>query len=101
MIRVCLLLLAMCASCAAATERSAAAVYQFKKETGYLQGRPGYVVDHVVPLCAGGADAPENMQWQTIEEAKAKDRLERQLCRSLRMRDGSPESTRDTSPSFR
>jgi len=22
---------------------------------------PGYVVDHVVPLCAGGPDKPENM----------------------------------------
>src|SRR3954447_10043305 len=28
---------------------------------------PGSVVDHIVPLKRGGADAPENMQWQTIE----------------------------------
>jgi len=26
---------------------------------------PGYVVDHIKPLCAGGADHPSNMQWQT------------------------------------
>ena len=37
---------------------------------------PGYVVDHVVPLKRGGADAPENMQWQTTAEAKAKDKVE-------------------------
>ena len=37
---------------------------------------PGYVVDHVVPLKRGGADSPENMQWQTVAEAKAKDRIE-------------------------
>jgi len=37
---------------------------------------PGYVIDHVVPLKRGGEDAPENMQWQTIEEAKAKDKIE-------------------------
>lgn len=42
---------------------------------------PGYVVDHVVPLCAGGADEPGNMQWQTAAEAKAKDREERKLCK--------------------
>lgn len=38
-------------------------------------------VDHVVPLCAGGADDPSNMQWQTIEAAHQKDRLEVWICR--------------------
>ena len=42
---------------------------------------PGYIIDHVQPLCAGWMDAPANMQWQTIEAAKAKDRTERQQCR--------------------
>jgi 5-methylcytosine-specific restriction endonuclease McrA len=45
--------------------------------TGTASGPcPGYVIDHVVPLKRGGADAVENMQWQTLEEAKAKDRVE-------------------------
>jgi hypothetical protein len=39
-------------------------------------GCPGYVVDHVVPLKRGGVDAPNNMQWQTVADAKAKDRIE-------------------------
>jgi hypothetical protein len=34
------------------------------------------VVDHRTALKHGGADAPENMQWQTVEAAKAKDRVE-------------------------
>ena len=37
---------------------------------------PGYVIDHVSPLKRGGADAPYNMQWQTTEQAKEKDRWE-------------------------
>jgi hypothetical protein len=40
-------------------------------------GCPGYVVDHIGPLATGGADDPSNMQWQTAEAAKAKDKIER------------------------
>ena len=41
---------------------------------------PGYVVDHIKPLCAGGADHPRNMQWQTVADSKVKDREERKMC---------------------
>ena len=37
---------------------------------------PGWVIDHIIPLKEGGCDCPENMQWQTIADAKAKDRWE-------------------------
>ena len=57
-------------------KRSESAKREFERETGYPHGRPGYVVDHVVPLARGGADDPGNMQWQTIADAKAKDRVE-------------------------
>jgi hypothetical protein len=62
------------------TPRSDAARRAFMRQTGYPNGRPGYVVDHVVPLACGGADAPANMQWQTVQAAKAKDRVERIDC---------------------
>jgi hypothetical protein len=45
-------------------------------QTGYSHGRPGYVIDHIVPLKKGGCDCPANMPWQTIEAAKAKDQWE-------------------------
>jgi len=56
--------------------RSQTAINEFKKQTGYSKGRPGYVIDHIIPLKDGGCDCPENMQWQTIEDAKAKDKWE-------------------------
>jgi hypothetical protein len=37
---------------------------------------PGYVIDHKVALKRGGADQPQNMQWQTKQAAKAKDKVE-------------------------
>lgn len=57
-------------------KRSSSATNKFKQQTGYPNGRPGYIIDHIIPLKRGGADSPENMQWQTIEEAKAKDKIE-------------------------
>ena len=63
-------------------ERSQAARAAFKREhpcpaTRLPKGPcPGYIIDHVIALKRGGADTPANMQWQTVDEAKAKDRLE-------------------------
>jgi hypothetical protein len=61
-------------------QRSDAARHAFARQTGFPNGRPGYVIDHIVPLACGGADAPSNMQWQTIAAAKAKDKTERRGC---------------------
>lgn len=37
---------------------------------------PGWIIDHVIALCVGGPDKAWNMQWQTVADAKAKDRWE-------------------------
>jgi hypothetical protein len=81
---ICILLLPI--SAYAREHRSNAARHAFVNEhacpgTG-LNKLPchGYIIDHVVPLCAGGADDPSNMQWQTVADAKAKDRVERWEC---------------------
>jgi hypothetical protein len=62
--------------------RSQLAKSDFKREhpcpsTGKSGGAcPGYVIDHVKPLKRGGEDKPSNMQWQTKQAAKEKDKWE-------------------------
>jgi hypothetical protein len=83
------ILVALALGAEAKTPHSAGAKARFAREhpcpaTGRrLTSCPGYVIDHVMPLCAGGEDAPANMQWQTVADAKVKDRWERELCRRL------------------
>jgi hypothetical protein len=67
-------------------KRSSSAKAAFERQspcpsTGKISGScKGYVVDHIKPLECGGADAPSNMQWQTVADGKAKDKTERS-CR--------------------
>ncbi len=78
---------ARCVSCARDSngriKRSLSAKHAFMlthpcPSTGSTSGRcQGYVIDHIKPLATGGADDPSNMQWQTIQEAKEKDKIER------------------------
>ena len=79
-----------CQSCTRDSEgrikRSSEARAEFKREqpcpaTGRSYGaRSGYIIDHVIPLACDGDDTPANMQWQTREEARVKDRWERREC---------------------
>ena len=75
-----------CSPATARTHRSHVARAEFKRmhpcpATGQARGAcPGYVIDHIKPLACGGADAPENMAWQTVADARAKDKIERQGC---------------------
>ena len=70
--------------------RSASAKHQFRKaypcptNTNTRGKCPGYVIDHIVPLCAGGADSPTNLQWQTVHDARVKDREEVRQCAAYR-----------------
>ncbi len=85
------LLLALCLSLPAmAGQRSAAEIRAFKAEnpcpsTGLRYGScPGWQIDHVESLCAGGADRRENFQWLTIQEHRWKTRTDVRVCRQLR-----------------
>jgi hypothetical protein len=83
--RVALVLLLVAAPLSATEYVRSHAVHRaFLKATGYPHGRPGFVVDHIFPLCAGGHDALDNLQWQSIADAKVKDRAEWTLCRQIR-----------------
>jgi hypothetical protein len=63
-------------------KRSPKAKHDFRKDhpcpsTGKKTGKcPGYVIDHKKALKHGGKDELSNMQWQTVEDAKAKDKWE-------------------------
>lgn len=81
-----ILCLVMALPAAARIKRSQGAKTAFKlanpcPATGARKGPcKGHVIDHVTPLACGGPDTPANMQWQTVAEAKAKDRWERKAC---------------------
>src|SRR5438445_6961303 len=75
-------------STAGASEpRSPEVKHEFQRQhpcpsTGRTTGAcPAYIKDHVFPLACGGPDSIGNMQWQTIQAARAKDKGERQGCR--------------------
>ncbi len=83
---VCVALLGFASAIEAKTQRSAKAKAEFRRfhpcpSTGEVRGRcPGYVIDHVAPLCDGGPDTSDNMAWQSIPDGKRKDRAERAVC---------------------
>ena len=82
-----LMLAFSCQLAEARIKRSRSAKMAFKQQhpcpaNGARKGPcKGYVIDHIIPLACHGADAPSNMQWQTVADAKAKDKWERKGCR--------------------
>lgn len=76
--------------------RSTMAITEFKRlhpcpATQQSTGScPGYIIDHIVPLDCGGPDAPSNMQWQTVPDAREKDKIERRGL-SCKTRQVAPE----------
>jgi len=68
----------------AGQHRNPAAKRAFKREhpcpggpdQGSRRHCRGYIIDHICPLACCGLDAPQNMQWQTKAQSKAKDKWE-------------------------
>lgn len=85
-----LLALILAAAQAQPIQRSAAEVRAFRAEhpcpaTGRTRGAcPGWAVDHILPLCAGGQDRPANMQWISEADHRFKTLVDVRECRKLR-----------------
>ena len=44
----------------------------------------GWEIDHIEPLCAGGIDKIDNLQWLTVQEHRLKTRTDVRVCNRLR-----------------
>jgi len=58
---------------------SASAREEFLKSRGLQSAPEGYMIEHKIPLYAGGRDEPSNMQLVTRDEHRAKTRMDYQL----------------------
>ena len=45
---------------------------------------PGYEIDHIKPLCAGGSDTADNLQWLTVTSHRRKTKEDIKICRAMR-----------------
>lgn len=62
------------------SERSSAVKSEFLRRRGLRRVPPGYEVDHIIPLCAGGRDVPNNMQLLPKTAHKAKTKRDLASC---------------------
>ena len=75
----------------APTPRDRATIAEFRRThpcpaTGRTTGAcPGWQVDHIEPLCAGGADAQPNLHWLDTTTHQRKTRADVARCRTLRL----------------
>lgn len=82
-----LVLVALLLAIGGAAARDASVIREFRKAnpcpaTGKTTGAcPGWQVDHADPLCAGGEDRIQNLQWLSTEQHKWKTRSDIRLCR--------------------
>lgn len=86
MITICLLLITLFQTSTLEENRSRAVVRAFQAgdhPIPHPNGWLGHVVDHIIPLCAGGHDEVSNMQWQTASASYRKDGFERSLCTAM------------------
>lgn len=83
-------MLALAPDASAAANRSQQAKAEFKHMVpcpmnGNTRGScPGYEIDHIKPLCAGGSDTADNMQWLTVTSHRRKTKDDLKTCRAMK-----------------
>jgi hypothetical protein len=83
-------------------QRSKAEVRAFRAEnpcpaTSRRSGAcPGWAVDHIRPLCAGGEDKGSNMQWIEATDHRFKTLVDTRECRKLSRLARTPAGERQT-----
>lgn len=84
---LCLAVALLAAPAEAQIKRDRSQVRAFRAEhpcpaTGLKRGAcPGWHVDHIIALCAGGEDHPRNMQWISKEDHRFKTLVDVRECR--------------------
>jgi hypothetical protein len=95
-----LLTLACAVAAAQPIERSRAEIRAFRADnpcpaTGQVKGAcPGYAVDHIRPLCAGGEDKRQNLQWISNEDHAFKTRIDTRECKKFKRLAATPARER-------
>lgn len=93
---LCLSILLFGAAADARIARDRAEVRAFRAEhpcpsTGLRRSRcDGWQVDHIIALCAGGADKRWNLQWISIEDHRFKTYVDVRECRKARRANTQP-----------
>jgi hypothetical protein len=81
------LLLIAASAVAGAAPRSPALRAEFQRThpcpaNGLTRGScPAWQIDHIQPLCAGGRDEMDNLQWLRVDAHKEKTRRDVAACR--------------------
>ena len=45
---------------------------------------PGYIIEHAIPLCAGGRDTADNLVWRRASDARRREAVEQRYCGCVR-----------------
>jgi len=75
--------------------QSTSAHADFMTQSGHPKGNPGFVIDYKTAIAAGGSDAPENMQWVILGDARKAEKWE-ELSAASTVASAAPKSSAES-----